>query len=58
MEKVVMIDWLKIISEDLQLRIDNSEKMWQDKESPAKIIGYLQASLEMTMDKLNNLTKK
>jgi len=58
MEKVVMIDWLKIISEDLQLRLDNSEKMWQDKEVHAKIIGYLQASLEMTMDKLNNLTKK
>ena len=58
MEKVVMIDWLKIISEDLQLRIDNSEQMWQDKESHAKIIGYLQASLEITMDKLNNLTKK
>jgi hypothetical protein len=58
MEKVVMIDWLKIISEDLQLRLDNSEKMWQDKENHAKIIGYLQASLEMTMDKLNSLTKK
>jgi hypothetical protein len=58
MGKVVMIDWLKIISEDLQLRLDNSEKMWQDKENHAKIIGYLQASLEMTMDKLNNLTKK
>jgi hypothetical protein len=58
MEKVVMIDWLKIISEDLQLRLDNSEKMWLEKENHAKIIGYLQASLEMTMDKLNNLTKK
>ena len=58
MEKVVMIQWLEIISEDLQLRLDNSEKMWQDKENHTKIIGYLQASLEITMDKLNNLTKK
>ena len=58
MEKVVMIDWLKIISEDLQLRIAHSEQMWQDKEVHAKIIGYLKASLEMTMNKLNNLTKK
>ena len=32
--------------------------MWQDKEVHAKIIGYLKASLEMTMNKLNNLTKK
>lgn len=58
MKKVVMIQWLEIISEDLQLRLEHSEKMWQDKEVHAKIIGYLQASLEMTMDKLNNLTKK
>jgi hypothetical protein len=58
MEKVVMIQWLEIISEDLKLRLDNSNQMWQDKENHAKIIGYLQASLEMTMDKLNNLTKK
>ena len=58
MEKVVMIQWLEIMSEDLKSRLEHSNQMWQDKENHAKIIGYLQASLEMTMDKLNNLTKK
>ena len=58
MEKGVIIKCLENISEDLQLRITHSEQMWQDKEVHAKIIGYLKASLEMTMNKLNNLTKK
>jgi hypothetical protein len=58
MEKVVIIKCLETISEDLQLRLEHSEKMWQDKEVHAKIIGYLQASLDITMNKLNNLTKK
>ncbi len=58
MEKEIMIECLEIISEDLQLKLEYSEQMWKDKESHAKIIGYLQASLEVTMNNLNNLTKK
>ena len=47
---------------DIQLMIENdlkeSEKMWSDKESKAKIIGYLQMSLKMVLIHNKSLLNK
>ena len=44
---------LKVISEMLEKQIMNSEQMWNESESHAKIIGYLQGTIKATITTLN-----
>jgi hypothetical protein len=43
--------------EVLQLSLDYSDHMWDNKESHAKIVGYLQGTLKGTINELKEIAK-
>jgi len=43
--------------EVLQLSLDYSDHMWDNKESHAKIIGYLQGTLKGTISELKGMAE-
>jgi len=45
------------LSEVLQLSLDYSDHMWDNKESHAKIIGYLQGTLKGAISELKEMEK-
>ena len=54
LKKDEIIKMLEDMSDDFQSRITNSEQMWQNKESHAKIIGYLEGSIHNKIYELLN----
>lgn len=55
MTKDEMIKALERIVDDMQSKLAGSEQMWQNKESHAKIIGYLQANMDMAQESIQKL---
>lgn len=47
----------KALSEVLQLTLDYSEHMWDNKESHARIIGYLQGTLKGAISELKGMAE-
>ena len=43
--------------EVLQLSLDYSDHMWDNKESHAKIVGYLQGTLKGTINELKGIAE-
>lgn len=53
-----MIKALELLVDEMQCQLANSEQMWQNKESHAKIVGYLQASMDLAQMKIQSIIEK
>jgi hypothetical protein len=48
---------IKVIIETLKIQLDVTERMWNDKESHATIVGYLQGTIKGVISHLENNIK-
>ena len=58
MKKDEMIKALEFLVDEMQCQLANSEQMWQNKESHAKIVGYLQASMDLAQMQIQSIIEK
>jgi hypothetical protein len=58
MKKDEMIKALELLVDEMQSALAVSEQMWQDKESHAKIVGYLQARMDLTQMAISSIIEK
>ena len=58
MKKDEMIKELESLIDEMQSKLASSEQMWQNKESHAKIVGYLQASMDLAQMKIQSIIEK
>ena len=58
MKKDEMIKALELLIDDMQSKLASSEQMWQNKESHAMIIGYLQTSLDLAQMQIQSIIEK
>ena len=58
MKKDEMIKALELLVDEMQSKLASSEQMWQNKESHAKIVGYLQASMDLAQMKIQSIIEK
>ena len=58
MKKNEMIKALELLVDEMQSRLANSEQMWQNKQSHARIVGYLEASLDLAQLEIQSIIKK
>jgi hypothetical protein len=58
MKKELMIAIIEDIANDLQKNLNTSCKDWDEKESHAYIVGYLQSTVDSTISRLKLLTNK
>jgi hypothetical protein len=49
---------IKVLVESLKVQLNKTDKMWDDKESHAMIIGYLQGTIKATITYLEDNVKK
>ena len=58
MKKDEMIKALELLMDDMQSKLANSEQMWQNKESHARIVGYLEAALDQAQKKIQQIIEE
>ena len=58
MKKDEMIKALELLVDEMQSKLANSEQMWQNKESHAKIVGYLQAPMDLAQMKIQSIIEQ
>ena len=58
MKKDEMIKALELLVDEMQSKLANSEQMWQNKESHAMIIGYLQSSMDLAQIQIQSIIEK
>ena len=58
MKKDEMIKALELLVDEMQSKLAQSEQMWQNKESHAKIVGFLEASLDVAQLKIQSIIEK
>ena len=58
MKRDEMIKALERLVDDMQYSLSNSEQMWQNKESHAKIVGYLEAALDNAQKKIQQIIEE
>ena len=58
MKKNEMIKALNALVDEMQSKLAQSEQMWQNKESHAKIVGFLEASLAIAQLKIQSIIEK
>ena len=58
MKKDETIKELELLIDEMQSKLAQSEQMWTNKESHAKIVGYLQASMDLAQMKIQSIIEK
>ena len=58
MKKDEMIKALELLVDEMQCKLARAEQMWQNKESHAKIVGYLEASLDIAQLEIQSIIEK
>lgn len=58
MKRDEMIKELDELVDVIQYRLSKSEQMWQNKESHAKIVGYLEAALDQVQRKIQSILEE
>ena len=58
MKRDEMIKELEKLVDDMQYSLASSEQMWQNKESHARIVGYLEAALDQAQKKIQQIIEE
>jgi hypothetical protein len=58
MKKNEMIKELELLIDEMQSKLAQSEQMWQNKESHAKIVGYLETAMDIAQMKIQSIIEK
>ncbi len=53
-----MIKELELLIDEMQSKLAQSEQMWQNKESHAKIVGYLETAMDIAQMKIQSIIEK
>jgi len=58
MKKDEMIKALERVVDEMQSALASSERMWQNKESHAQIVGYLSGALDIAQLQIQSIIEK